>query len=57
MDMLQHMKTFVRIADAGSISKAATSLRLSVAMASRHLRALEEDLGGNSCGEPHARSR
>ncbi len=39
------MTTFVRIADAGSISKAATSLQLSVAMASRHLRALEEDLG------------
>lgn len=45
MDTLQHMTTFVRIADAGSISKAAASLRLSVAMASRHLRALEEDLG------------
>ena len=39
------MNTFVRIADAGSISKAAASLRLSVAMASRHLRALEDDLG------------
>ena len=39
------MTTFVRIADAGSISKAAASLRLSVAMASRHLRALEDDLG------------
>lgn len=45
MDLLQHMETFVRIADAGSISKAARTLRLSVAMASRHLRALEEDLG------------
>ncbi len=39
------MNTFVRIAEAGSISKAAVSLRLSVAMASRHLRALEDDLG------------
>jgi DNA-binding transcriptional LysR family regulator len=45
MDLLQHMATFVRIADAGSISKAARSLRLSVAMASRHLRGLEEHLG------------
>ncbi len=39
------MTTFVRIADAGSISEAARSLRLSVAMASRHLRALEAHLG------------
>jgi len=39
------MNTFVHIADAGSISKAARRLRLSVAMASRHLRALEDDLG------------
>jgi DNA-binding transcriptional LysR family regulator len=45
VDLLQHMTTFVRIADAGSISEAARSLRLSVAMASRHLRALEEHLG------------
>jgi len=45
MDLLQHMQTFVRIADAGSISKAAKGLRLSVAMTSRHLRALEDDLG------------
>jgi DNA-binding transcriptional LysR family regulator len=39
------MTTFVRIVDAGSISKAARTLRLSVAMASRHLRALEDHLG------------
>ena len=39
------MTTFVRVADAGSISKAARSLRLSVAMASRHVRALEEEVG------------
>jgi DNA-binding transcriptional LysR family regulator len=45
MDLLQHMQTFVRIADAGSLSKAAKSLRLSVAMTSRQLRALEDDLG------------
>ncbi len=45
MDMIQHMETFVRIADSGSISKAARSMRLSVAMTSRHLSALEEHLG------------
>jgi len=45
MDLLQHMATFVRIADSASISRAARSLGLSVAMASRHLRALEEHLG------------
>ena len=45
MDLLQHMTTFVRIAEAGSITKGARSLRLSVAMASRHLRALEDELG------------
>ncbi len=39
------LANFVRIADSGSISRAARSLRLSVPMASRHLRALEEDLG------------
>jgi DNA-binding transcriptional LysR family regulator len=45
MDFLLHAQTFVRIADAGSISKAARSLRLSIAMASRHLSALEGELG------------
>src|SRR5262245_9850656 len=45
VDLLQHMATFVRIVDSGSISKAARSMRLSVAMTSRHLRALEEQLG------------
>jgi DNA-binding transcriptional LysR family regulator len=43
--MFQQMTTFVRIADTGSISRAARSLKLSVAMASRHLRWLEEELG------------
>jgi DNA-binding transcriptional LysR family regulator len=43
--MLQQMKTFVCIADMGSISRAARSRRLSVAMASRHLRWLEEEVG------------
>lgn len=45
MDLLQHLATFVRIAEAGNISKGARSRNLSVAMASRHLRALEEELG------------
>jgi DNA-binding transcriptional LysR family regulator len=44
MDLLTHLKTFVRIADAGNISKAARSLHLSIAMASRHLAALEAEL-------------
>jgi DNA-binding transcriptional LysR family regulator len=39
------MATFVRIADSGNISRAARSLGLSVAMASRHLRWLEEEMG------------
>ena len=45
MDLLQHLDTFVRIADQGSISRAARSLGLSVAMASRHLRSLEREFG------------
>lgn len=47
VDLLQHLATFVRIADAGSISEAARSLGLSVAMASRHLGALEAELGAS----------
>jgi len=43
--MLLQLTTFVRIADAGNISRAARSLGLSVPMASRHLRWLEEELG------------
>jgi DNA-binding transcriptional LysR family regulator len=43
--MLDKMATFVRIADTGSISRAARSLGLSVGMASRHLASLEDDLG------------
>jgi DNA-binding transcriptional LysR family regulator len=42
--MLDKMATFVRIADTGSISRAARSLGLSVGMASRHLQWLENDL-------------
>jgi DNA-binding transcriptional LysR family regulator len=43
--MLVQLTTFVRIADAGNISRAARSLGLSVPMASRHLRWLEDELG------------
>src|ERR1700760_2104657 len=39
------MTTFVRIADAGNISRAAHSLGISVAMARRHLRWLETEVG------------
>jgi DNA-binding transcriptional LysR family regulator len=45
VDTLSLMTTFVCIADSGSISSAARSLRLSVPMASRHLRSLEQELG------------
>jgi DNA-binding transcriptional LysR family regulator len=45
MSLFQHLETFVRIAEQGSISRAARSLGLSVAMASRHLRALEQEFG------------
>ena len=45
MDIVQHFVTFVRIADSGSITRAAHSLALSVPMASRHLRALEAEFG------------
>lgn len=45
MDFVSLLATFVRIADSGSLSKAARSLRLSVPMVSRHLRTLEGELG------------
>src|ERR1700722_14456255 len=43
--MFEQMTTFVRIAEMGSITRAARSLRLSLPMASRHLRWLEKELG------------
>ncbi len=43
--MFQQMTTFVRIAETGSITRAARSLGLSLPMASRHLRWLEDELG------------
>ncbi len=43
--MLDQMTTFVRIAETGSITRAARSLGVSLPMASRHLRWLEQELG------------
>ena len=43
--MFQQMTTFVRIAETRSITHAARSLGLSLPMASRHLRWLEQELG------------
>jgi DNA-binding transcriptional LysR family regulator len=43
--MFEQMATFVRIAEMGSITRAARSLGLSLPKASRHLRWLEQELG------------
>jgi DNA-binding transcriptional LysR family regulator len=43
--VFDQMTTFVRIAEMGSITRAARSLGLSLPMASRHLRWLEKELG------------
>src|SRR5260370_5835517 len=43
--MLDQMTTFVRIAETGSITRAARSVGVSLPMASRHLRWLEQELG------------
>ena len=45
MDLLAQMRTFVRIAETGSLSRAARTLRLSLAAVSRQLSALERQLG------------
>lgn len=45
MDRLAHMRTFVRVAEAGSFSAAARSLGLSKAVVSKHVSALEAHLG------------
>lgn len=44
VDVVSLLTTFVAIADSGSISNGARALGLSVPMASRHLRALEDQL-------------
>jgi DNA-binding transcriptional LysR family regulator len=43
--MFEQMATFVKIAEMGSITRAANSLGLSVPVASRHLRWLEQEVG------------
>lgn len=43
--MFEQMTTFLRIAEMGNITRAARSLGLSLPMASRHLRWLENELG------------
>jgi len=45
MDLVEQMRTFVRVVDAGSLSSAARGRRLSLAAVSRQLGALEDDLG------------
>ena len=45
MDLLAAMSTFVRVADAGSLSKAARALKVTPAAVSRQLTALEAELG------------
>jgi DNA-binding transcriptional LysR family regulator len=45
MDLLAAMTTFVRVADASSLSKAAKALRVTPAAVSRQLTALEQELG------------
>lgn len=45
MDLLGAMTTFLRVVDAGSLSKAAKALRVTPAAVSRQLSALEEELG------------
>ena len=45
MDLLAQMRTFVRVAETGSLSRAANSLQLSLAAVSRQLSALERELG------------
>ena len=46
MDLLTKMTTFVRVVEAGTLSAAAKQLRLSTAAVSRHLSALEQEVGG-----------
>jgi DNA-binding transcriptional LysR family regulator len=51
--MFEQMKTFVRIAEMGSITRAARSLGLSLPMASRNLRWLEQESALRSCTARH----
>jgi len=45
VDLITRIETFVRVVEAGSLSATAKQLRLSVAAVSRHIAALEADLG------------
>ena len=45
VDFLRRVETFVQVADAGSLSRAARSLRVSVAAISRQIAGLESELG------------
>jgi DNA-binding transcriptional LysR family regulator len=45
VDLLEQMRTYLRITETRSLSEAARGLHLSVAAVSRQLAALEEDLG------------
>jgi DNA-binding transcriptional LysR family regulator len=45
MDHLRHLRTFVAVADQGSVSKAAASLRIAQPALSRQIKDLEEALG------------
>jgi DNA-binding transcriptional LysR family regulator len=47
VDLLGAMDTFVRVVDAGSLSKAARALHVTPAAVSRQLSALEQDLGAS----------
>lgn len=47
MDLLAAMATFVRVTDAGSLSKAARELEVTPAAVSRQLTALEQELGAS----------
>src|SRR5215475_7784636 len=45
VDLLAAMTTFVRVVDAGNLSRAARALRVTPAAVSRQLTALEDELG------------
>lgn len=47
MDFLRRASTFVQVAEAGSLSRAARSLRVSLSAISRQIAALEAELGAN----------
>ena len=44
---LQHLKTFLLVAELGSLSKASDRMRIAQPALSRQIRALEKDLGAS----------